>query len=133
MSVHEIFLKNYFPLITDKEAILTFSSYVLIGEKNNNFYFIRPTNVMTKIIIGQYEEKPGYSYFGFNPKTNKLTQGIQSSFIDSSKLDLDLIPSFDLNFVHENLNNKFELNCTLEKLYEIKDIAFSAKNILNNF
>ena len=132
MSAHETFLKNYFPLISDDEAKKRFSSYVLIGEKNDNFYFIRPTNVMTKIIIGNYQEREGYSYFGFNPVTNKLTQGRQSSFIDSTKLNIDEIPSFDLDFVSKNLENKFELNCSLEKLYQIKDLAVSAREVLDN-
>jgi len=131
MSAQETFLNKYLPLISDKEAKQKFSSYVLIGEKNNNFYFIRPTNVMTKLNIGNYEEKEGFSFFGFNPKTNKLTQGIQSSFIDSTKLGINLIPSFDLDFIDTYLKDKFELNCSLEKLYQIKNLALSAKKTLS--
>jgi len=130
MPAQESFLKNYFPLVSDEESKKMFSSYVLIGEKDNNFYFIRPTNVMTKIFIGNYAEKEGFSYFGFNPITNKLTQGRQSSFIDSKKLNIDAIPSFDLDFVSENLKNKFELTCSIEELYQSKDIADSGKELL---
>lgn len=133
-KAQETFLKNYFERVTDDECKGR-PPYVCIGKKNGNFYFIRPTNVMSKeSFCDPYVEKDGFSYFAYNPINEKLTQGHQCAFVDSTKLGLNGIPEFDLDFVSTELT-KFELNRSLDELFKAKNFegfSESAKKELEN-
>ena len=126
-DTQELFLKNYFDRVTDEEC-KRILPYVSMGVKDNKVYFIRPKQVMTrKSSCEQYKERDGFSYFAYDIHNEKMTQGRQCSFIDSKKLGLDKIASFDLEFTALNLIY-FELNVKRDELLKQKKFEGFSSN-----
>ena len=127
MKTEEVFLKKYFNLVSQDEVGMI--PYVCIGQKGNILYFIKPVNVITKI-SHNYKEKSGFTIFAYDKVNHKRTQGIQASFLDSNKLNVDAISKFDLNYISNYLTN-FEFKTSITYIYRHNIFAQSAKKYLN--